>query len=45
MTILNNVGLADSINNYEIISNGAINSQKIVLSKTIVGIIVGIVTL
>lgn len=41
--MLRNVETANSENNYKIILSEAANSQKRALSKTIVGIIVGIV--
>ena len=41
--MLRNVETANSENNYKIVVSGAANSQKRALSKTIVGIIVGIV--
>ncbi len=41
--MLNNVETASSENNYKIIVSEAVSSQKRALSKTIVGIIVGIV--
>jgi len=41
--VLRNVETVNSENNYKIIVSEAVNSQKRALSKTIVGIIVGIV--
>ena len=43
--MLRNAETANSENNYKIILSEAANSQKRALSKTIVGIIVGIVNI
>ena len=43
--MLRNVETANSENNYKIILSEAANNQKRALSKTIVGIIVGIVNI